>query len=230
MRPTLATAVATFSLSLFPSSAQTRSGGPYQFQAEALNAGGAPVSGGPIYTQTGSLSSLAGPSSGGAYTLLSGFTAQLGSGSGTGNGTGAAQFAAWQLVTFGSSTEPEAAAAADPDGDGVSNLLEFMFNLNPLSAGTPVVEAGSGGSGLPLIREETLGNERFLTVEYIRRKNSGPQTVQDTANLQTWTAAAFSPLGDPVPVSPVYERVKLRVDPAVVPGPARFVRLFITVQ
>lgn len=210
--------------------AQVRQGGPYQIQTEALNAGGAAVSGGAVYSQTASLASLAGPSSGGAYTLLSGFTAQLGGGSGPGNGTGGAQFAAWQLVTFGSASAPEAAAAADPDGDGISNLLEFMFNLNPLIPGIPVVEAGTGSSGLPLIREETLGNERFLTVEFIRRKNSGPQTIQDTVNLQSWNAAAFTPLGDPVAVSPVYERVKLRVDPAITPGPPRYVRLFITVQ
>ncbi|MES2706764.1 MAG: hypothetical protein V4726_09205 [Verrucomicrobiota bacterium] len=207
--------------------AQVRQGGPYQIQTESLNAGGAPVSGGALYSQTGSLTSVAGQSGGGVYTLLSGFTAQLG---GTGTGSGPLAFAGWQSEHFGSTTDPAAAAAADPDGDGVSNLLEFMFNLDPLISGNPVVAAGGGDSGLPLIREETLEGNRFLTVEYIRRKNSGVQTVQDTATLQAWATAAFTALGEPVSVSPVYERVKLRVDPAIAPGAPRFVRLSVTVQ
>lgn len=212
---------------LFAAHAQTRSGGVYQIQTEALNSGGTAVSGGAAYSQSASVESIAGSQSGGAvYTLLSGFTAQLGTSSGTGSG-GKAAFNAWQTVTFGSSSDPDAAANADPDGDGVSNLLEFMFNLNPLAGGTPVVTAGGGTSGLPLIRQESSG---FLTIEYIRRKNSGTQTVQASTDLQSWSPATFSAVGDPVSVSPVYERVKVQVEPAVTAGESRFVRLAITVD
>lgn len=213
-----------------PLAAQVRQGGPYQIQAESLNSGGTAVSGGTVYSQTATLSSLAGTASSPEYTLLSGFTAQLGAGGGTGTGEGKVAFAAWQTAIFGGTTDPSAAAAADPDGDGVANLLEFMFNLDPLAPGRPVLAAGTGGSGLPLIREETLGGVRFITVEYIRRKNSGVQTVQETANLQTWGAAAFTALGSPAAVSPAYERVKLLVTPAISSGAPRFVRLSITVQ
>ncbi|MDB6133497.1 MAG: hypothetical protein JWM59_1740 [Verrucomicrobiales bacterium] len=211
-------------------SAQVRQGGPYQIQAESLNSGGTAVSGGTVYSQTATLSSLAGTASSPKYTLLSGFTAQLAAGGSTGTGEGQVAFAAWQTAIFGGTTDPPAAPAADPDGDGVTNLLEFMFNLDPLASGTPVLAAGAGNSGLPLIREETLGGARFITVEYIRRKNSGVQTVQETADLQTWGAAAFAALGNPVTVSPVYERVKLLVTPAISAGLPRFVRLNITVQ
>jgi hypothetical protein len=215
---------------LLPSTAQTRSAGPYEIQTEALNGGGTAVSGGAAYSQTASIEAIAGPQSGGAvYSVLSGFTAQLSSTPGTGSG-GKAAFNAWQTVHFGGTTDPDAAAAADPDGDGISNLLEFMFNLDPLTTGVPVLAAGAGTSGLPLIREEAAGQERYLTIEYIRRKNSGTQTVQDTADLQSWSAAAFTAVGDPVSVSPVYERVKVRVEPALTPGVSRFVRLAITVD
>lgn len=214
----------------FTARAQTRSSATYQITAEALNAGGTVVSGGAAYSQTASIESIAGPQSGGAvYTLLSGFTAQLGGSSSAGSG-GKAAFAAWQTVNFGGTTDPDAAATADPDGDGVSNLMEFMFNLNPLTTGVPVLAAGAGVSGLPLIRDEAVGADHYLTIEYIRRKNSGTQTVQDTADLQSWSAAAFTAVGDAVSVSPVYERVKLRVEPALAEGTSRFVRLAITVD
>ena len=40
-------------------------------------------------------------------------------------------FQAWQIQYFGSTTNPAAAATADPDGDGCNNLCEFLSGTDP---------------------------------------------------------------------------------------------------
>jgi PKD repeat protein len=40
-------------------------------------------------------------------------------------------FQAWQLSHFGCTNCPQAAASADPDGDGQNNLAEFLAGTNP---------------------------------------------------------------------------------------------------
>jgi PKD repeat protein len=40
-------------------------------------------------------------------------------------------FQAWQIQYFGSTTNPAAAPTADPDGDGFSNLQEFLDGTDP---------------------------------------------------------------------------------------------------
>ena len=44
-------------------------------------------------------------------------------------------FAQWQIAKFHEPLPPEAAATADPDADGASNLLEYLVNGDPLQAG-----------------------------------------------------------------------------------------------
>jgi mono/diheme cytochrome c family protein len=44
-------------------------------------------------------------------------------------------FADWQLANFGSTTDPAAAPAADPDQDGASNYLEYLTGSNPHQGG-----------------------------------------------------------------------------------------------
>jgi DNA/RNA endonuclease G (NUC1)/PKD repeat protein len=43
-------------------------------------------------------------------------------------------FQAWQVMYFGSTTNPAAAANADPDGDGQDNMAEFLAGTDPTSA------------------------------------------------------------------------------------------------
>ncbi|MBS0660031.1 MAG: delta-60 repeat domain-containing protein [Verrucomicrobia bacterium] len=72
---------------------------------------------------------------------------------------------------------------ADPDGDGVSNLLEFAFNSNPRSASSsirPTVSlVNSGGS---FANEITFPRRLFTPgLTYI---------VETSSDLQTWTSGA----------------------------------------
>jgi len=43
-------------------------------------------------------------------------------------------FQAWQIQYFGSTTNPAAAATADPDGDGCNNLCEFLSGTDPTNS------------------------------------------------------------------------------------------------
>ena len=70
-------------------------------------------------------------------------------------------------------TGSDATSLAEPMQDGVSNLEKYAFNMNPTEVGNYSVEAGTGESGLPLIRVVENGSSEVLQVEYLRRKNAG---------------------------------------------------------
>ena len=76
---------------------------------------------------------------------------------------------------------------SDSDKDGIPLLLEYAFNLNPISADFKILEEGSGTFGLPLIRSIPSGTKSVLQVEYIRRKTgTNPQInyfTEFTSNL-----------------------------------------------
>jgi hypothetical protein len=66
----------------------------------------------------------------------------------------------------------------DPDGDGVSNLIEFTFGLNPRLPGPP--------PAMPLTLERVT-NQDYLQIRVPRRKDH-PVTlsVQVSSNLANW--------------------------------------------
>ena len=205
--------------------AQVRQGGVYQIQSESLDSGGGGAAAG-AYAVQQALPALGAKASGGAYSILSGFSGQLGTSS---TGSGPAAFTAWQTAIFGGPAEPDAGPFDDPDGEGIPNLLEFAFNLSPLGAGTAEVTPGSRG-GLPRIREESFPEGTFLTMEYIQRKNAGLFFPESSPQLEVWTPAAYSVLSGPVSVSPAYERMKLRLGAALQPGQKLFYRLAVIIQ
>jgi PKD repeat protein len=62
-------------------------------------------------------------------------------------------FQAWQIQYFGSTTNPAAAANADPDGDGQNNLAEFLAGTDPTN----------GASGLQITSVTTQGSDVLVT-------------------------------------------------------------------
>lgn len=121
-------------------------------------------------------------------------------------------------------------AAADPDGDGVANLLEFAFNLDPTFAEQAVLTPDTGVRGLPSIRVEAGGGSQHLTVEYVRRtaaSNSGiTYAAQFTGDLTNaaWHSTATETV---TAINARWERVK-----ATDAGPvnaARFARVQVSV-
>ena len=205
---------------------QVRQGGVYQITAENLDSGGGSSNGG-SYGMRQALPALGAPASGGVYTILSGFVGQLGSGGGTGSGPAA--FLSWQTALFGGPAERGAGTYDDTDGDGIPNLLEFAFNLSPFAASTAPAELGTTG-GVPLIREEIFGTERYITMEFIRRKNAGLSFPETSAQLSNWIPAGFTVLSGPDSVTPVYERMKLRLGSPIQTGMPVFYRLAVIVQ
>ena len=79
-------------------------------------------------------------------------------------------FQAWQIQYFGSTTNPAAAASADPDGDGQNNLAEFIAGTDPTNSasafritsvtkqGTNVLVSWTMGAGKTNALQVTSGN------------------------------------------------------------------------
>jgi hypothetical protein len=101
-------------------------------------------------------------------------------------------FACWQLQYFGCTNCPQAAATADPDGDGQNNLAEFLAGTDPTNANsalriTAITPAGSdirvyftsvGGKYYSLERCDSMGGAWTSIVTNIPG-NGGIQWVKD---------------------------------------------------
>ena len=86
-------------------------------------------------------------------------------------GTGVTPPEAWRFQNFGIITNTgNAADSFDPDHDGLLNLLERAFNLNPNQPALPILTSGTGTTGLPLIRR--TGQPLVFSIQYLRRKAS----------------------------------------------------------
>ncbi len=87
-------------------------------------------------------------------------------------------FEEWQIANFGSTTHPDAAAGADPDGDGTANATEFRLGLDPKS-GTSSFKAIATPAGGEITL--TWPSAPGLVFE-IRRSTSltGPWQLLDT--------------------------------------------------
>lgn len=86
--------------------------------------------------------------------------------------------AEWKAAYFAPGS-PESASNADPDGDGLSNFAEYVFNTNPLAASPVPQEAAV----------ETIEGQRWLTLGYRRWANPEADGV-------IYTPQAGSGLGD----------------------------------
>lgn len=109
---------------------------------------------------------------------------------------------AWKQAKF-SAAQPQdpqiSGDAADPDRDGVVNLLEYAFNLNPLirdrdaviQSGGSVPTAGRVSALVPAVQR----NEDFFTVTYVRRKAPVDLKywVELSTDLTNWISEEQSP-------------------------------------
>lgn len=84
---------------------------------------------------------------------------------------------------------------ADPDHDGLVNLLERAFNLNPNQSTLPILVPITGTSGLPLVSTTQDPSGPVLSIQYIRLKAStnprlsyAPQ-FSSTLEEAAWSAA-----------------------------------------
>jgi pectate lyase len=107
-------------------------------------------------------------------------------------------------------------ALADPDGDGVPNLLEFALALNPLSAEPSAFS----------VFELPEGNERYLTFSYTRRRNLGNVSLYaQVAPTLEFTSELGSIELLVVPHDDVSDEVVARSAVPISASPSQFMRL-----
>ena len=147
-------------------------------------------------------------------------------------------FSDWQTLYFTPDQLADATVSgpgADPDGDGIPNLLEFAFNLDPTCPQPVLMTAGTGLCGLPLIQLSPAGaSGQSLTVEFVRRtaaSGSGvTYAVQFTPGLDPatvdWEAGGTESV---TPINARWERVLVTDTVTVGAGAsARFARVAVT--
>jgi hypothetical protein len=125
-------------------------------------------------------------------------------------------FSAWQRLYFSPAEialPMTTGPLADFDNDGITNLLEFAFNLDPSFNERATMLPNTGLRGLPVVSVETISGADHVTIEFVRRiggSGSGlSYTPQFSSDLSDWQAVGTETM---VAINPRWERVKI-VDP-----------------
>ena len=119
---------------------------------------------------------------------------------------------AWRLDHFGADANtPAAADAADWDGDGAENLLEYALGLDPVQSSALALSGGTGGSTLLLTYQP---NPAAVDVTYV---------VEVSQDLSTWSASGVASV--PPPAGTPAGSVAWRPVPGALPPGPVFMRL-----
>jgi hypothetical protein len=75
-------------------------------------------------------------------------------------------FQNWQIQHFGSTTNPAAAADADPDGDGQNNMAEFLAGTDPTNSASAfrITSIAPEGQGFRITWMTGIGTTNALQV------------------------------------------------------------------
>lgn len=115
---------------------------------------------------------------------------------------------------------------SDFDSDGIVNLLEHAFNLNPKVTANITLTAGTGLTGLPRV---SVAGQR-LRIEYIRRRNTRliyqPEFISDPFR-EEWLPATNAPVVTPIDAD--WERVVVDDTQTVTSSLQRFGRVSVRV-
>jgi uncharacterized delta-60 repeat protein len=143
-------------------------------------------------------------------------------------GTTASPWNDWKAAQFTTAELANAAISgddADPDADGIPNVVEFAFNLDPKVAAR---------SGLPTaaVQMNTADGKDYLVLTYHRRRgNSGINFVVEVSNdLAQWLASAsrLEEMGATPDAGGLTETVNVRVKPSVREVAGAFIRVRIS--
>ena len=136
-------------------------------------------------------------------------------------------FAAW--ASAHGLTGSDALPTADPDGDGISNLMEYGSNLDPTVPDRFYLTPGTGTAGLPHGALIGQGSGRRLSLEFVRlRVHADMYTVEccsDLGAIDAWQPAAGNVTVTPIDAG--WERVIVEDAATVGTHRRRFIRLRI---
>src|SRR5690606_37220105 len=85
-------------------------------------------------------------------------------------------YGTWAPGFFNDPSNPDAQPLADPDGDGLVNLLEYAFATNPTTHNVSPVKEG--------ITENSQTGERFLKLSFPRLPSAQDLTYEVRASNQ----------------------------------------------
>jgi uncharacterized repeat protein (TIGR01451 family) len=147
----------------------------------------------------------------------------------------------WSSAAFSPGTPPEARTdTADPDRDGLPNLLEYAFNMSPENGsrtGLPTIgrSAATATTADVAMAVSAASGSTYLTLTYTRRIGSTDlgYIIAVSTNLTTWdkTHAMIEQVGAPVPVGDGQsERVTVRYKNPVSTTPKVFLRVDVQKQ
>jgi hypothetical protein len=107
-------------------------------------------------------------------------------------------FARWADFAFDAAALADplvSGAGRDPDGDGFDNFFEYACGGDPMSAGSPRER--------PRLDLETLGDEEFLVIEFIRSGWSQPLVfrVEGCDDLASWAEVGAAQIDKAAPVA-----------------------------
>ena len=124
----------------------------------------------------------------------------------------------WRVSYFGTPANTgNAADAADPDGDGISNLMEYALGSNPLTAGT---------SGLPFSDIESSNGLNYMTITVPKNSAATDITyiVEVSGDMQTWNSGTTYT----TTLQSTATVLRVRDNVAVSTAGQRFIRLRVT--
>ncbi len=137
-------------------------------------------------------------------------------------------YATWQATHFDLAELLDPAISgdyADPDKDGLVNLLEYALNTSPVVADRVGMEAGTGTRGTPAVYVD--GGR--LTIEFVRRRSATNPQIRYRAvfagSLAANTGWEESGAATVSPIDDVWERVTVADPVAAGSANARFARL-----
>lgn len=130
--------------------------------------------------------------------------------------TGGEDFASW---IAGQSVAPEdQGTEADPDGDGLSNLLEYALGGDPATANNEIA---------PLLGTETVGESAYLSIAFT--KNADAQgidyVVEVSSDLVTWESTGSTTVVEEDATAAI-----IRDNVALTDSDRRFIRLRVVEQ
>jgi hypothetical protein len=132
-------------------------------------------------------------------------------------------YAAWAANAFTAGTAAgDRLAAADPDKDGITNLMEYALNTNP-----------SAASAGPAPETTTVGVEKFLQIRWTRPNDrtditTSGQVSTDLTPALNWVTGAGNVTTTITPAGAGQEEVIIRAVQPIGTGARRFLRAMVS--